>query len=331
MDQQRSGRNDGGERRRISSPVYESSKPSKNGRKRASRSHQYEKNYQNYQDTLFHFQDHSQFSESVYQCNYKVLNHDVRGSRCGYSYYYPSFSSSAAQINYFTNLILNLSDLVLRTSIIPNNLPIQPIKSSSKYLPNNRSQNRPLESLNPNPIDNKYASNSEESVYKPTPKPELQSETKPEKTSPILKIQDSIYNPYIFRTAIPLPHTPGAPSFTGTNITDFLIRFKNIATDYGLSDDRKMQRVQKYYKFGITQRIQDLDSYEEKDWKRLIKEMKTIYKNKNINQQQYTRAYLTTLAHKARGEKEVNSYSRQFRSIAKELIKKRQFNKDNAV
>ena len=59
--------------------------------------------------------------------------------------------------------------------------------------------------------------------------------------------------------------------------------------------------------------------------------MKTIYKNKNINQQQYTRAYLTTLAHKARGEKEVNSYSRQFRSIAKELIKKRQFNKDNAV
>src|SRR6266498_4738946 len=59
--------------------------------------------------------------------------------------------------------------------------------------------------------------------------------------------------------------------------------------------------------------------------------MKTIYKNKDINQQRYTRVYLTTLAHKARGEKEVNSYSRQFRSIAKELIKKRQLNEDNMI
>src|SRR6266536_5302309 len=62
-----------------------------------------------------------------------------------------------------------------------------------------------------------------------------------------------------------------------------------------------------------------------------MKEMKAIYKDRNINQQRYTRAYLTTLTHKARGEKKVNSYNRQFRSIAKELIKKRQLNKDNAV
>ncbi len=94
-------------------------------------------------------------------------------------------------------------------------------------------------------------------------------------------------------------------------------------TDYGLSDNRKMQRVQKYCEFGITQRIQDLDSYEEKDWKGLIKEMKAIYKDGDINQQRYIRAYLTILAYKARGEKEVDLYSRQFRSIAKELIKKR--------
>src|SRR6266545_7496339 len=95
-----------------------------------------------------------------------------------------------------------------------------------------------------------------------------------------------------------------------------------MVTDCGLSDDRKIRRVQKYYEFDITQRIQDLDSYEEKDWKGLIKKIKAIYKNRNINQQRYTRAYLTTLTYKARGEKEVNLYNRQFRSIAKELIKK---------
>ena len=41
-----------------------------------------------------------------------------------------------------------------------------------------------------------------------------------------------------------------------------------------------------------------------------MKEMKAIYKDRDINQQRYTRAYLTTLAHKARGEKEIDLYSR---------------------
>ncbi len=173
MDQQRSGRNDGGERRRTLSPVYENSKSSKNGRRALKYNHQYQKNYQNYQDTLFHFQDYSQFSELVYQCNYKILNYDVRGSRCGYSCYYFSFSSSAVQIDRFTNLIFSFSDLVLRTSTMFNNLYIQLLKSSFKYFSNNRSQSRPLDNLNPNPVDSKYASNNEENVYKPISKLEL--------------------------------------------------------------------------------------------------------------------------------------------------------------
>src|SRR6266511_3770172 len=180
MDQQRSGRNDGGERRRILSPAYENSKPSKNGRRALRYNYQHQKNYQNYQDTSFHFQDHSQFLESVYQC-YRVLNHDVRGNRCGCSYYYPTFSSSAAQIDRLTNLILSLSDLVLRTSTMPSNLSIQPTKPSPTYSPNNRSQSRPLDNLNPNSVGNKYASSSKESVYNSIPKLELQYKTKSER------------------------------------------------------------------------------------------------------------------------------------------------------
>src|SRR6266511_5780389 len=122
---------------------------------------------------------------------------------------------------------------------------------------------------------------------------------------------------------MPFSYTPGASLFTRTNVTDFFKRFEDMATDYELSDDRKVRRVQKYCEFGIVQRIQDLDSYEEKDWKGLMKEMKAIYKDGDIDQQRYTRAYLTILAYKARGEKEVDLYSRQFRSIAKKLIKKK--------
>ncbi len=218
------------------------------------------------------------------------------------------------------NFILSLSDLVLRTSAMPSNLPIQPTKPSPIYSPNNRFQSRPLDSLNPNPVDSKAIS-----------EPELQCETELERTSSIPTIQDSIHNPYIFRAVMPLPYTFKAPLFTRINVTDFLKRFEDIVTDYGLSDNRKIQRVQKYCEFGIAQRIQDLDSYEEKDWKGLMKEMKAIYKDGDIDQQRYTRAYLITLAYKARGEKKVNLYNRQFRLIAKKLIKKRQFKKDNAI
>ncbi len=109
---------------------------------------------------------------------------------------------------------------------------------------------------------------------------------------------------------MPLSHTSGAPLFIETNITDFFKRFEDMVINCGFSDDCKVQRVQKYYEFGIIQRIQDLDSYEEKDWKGLIKEMKAIYKDGDIDQQRYIRVYLTILVYKARGEKEVNLYSR---------------------
>ena len=77
-------------------------------------------------------------------------------------------------------------------------------------------------------------------MYKPTPKPELQCEREPERTSPVLKMQNLIYNSYIFRAAIPFFHTSRAPLFTEINIIDFFKRFKDIATDYELSDNRKI-------------------------------------------------------------------------------------------
>ena len=42
---------------------------------------------------------------------------------------------------------------------------------------------------------------------------------------------------------MPLLYTPGASLFIGINVTDFLKRFEDIATDYGFFDDRKIQRV----------------------------------------------------------------------------------------
>ncbi len=126
---------------------------------------------------------------------------------------------------------------------MPNNLYIQLSKSFSKYFLNNRSQSRPLNSLNPNPVDSKYASNSEESVYKLIFKPELYYETESERTSLIPIIQNLIYNPYVFRAAMLFLYISKAPSFIGINIIKFFKRFEDMAINYGISDDRKIQRV----------------------------------------------------------------------------------------
>jgi len=59
----------------------------------------------------------------------------------------------------------------------------------------------------------------------------------------------------MFRAAMPLSYIPKAFLFIGINVTDFLERFEDMATDCGLSDDCKVRRVQKYCEFGITQCI----------------------------------------------------------------------------
>ena len=58
--------------------------------------------------------------------------------------------------------------------------------------------------------------------------------------SSVLKMQNLMYNFYIFRAAMPFPYISKISLFTGINVTDFLKRFKDIAINYGLSDDRKV-------------------------------------------------------------------------------------------
>ena len=49
-----------------------------------------------------------------------------------------------------------------------------------------------------------------------------------------------MYNPYVFRVVMPFSYISGASLFIGTNVTDFFKRFKDMVTDCGFSDDRKI-------------------------------------------------------------------------------------------
>ncbi len=52
-----------------------------------------------------------------------------------------------------------------------------------------------------------------------------------------------MYNLYIFRVIISFSYIFRVFLFIGINVTDFFKRFKDMATDCGFSDNRKIQRV----------------------------------------------------------------------------------------
>ena len=52
---------------------------------------------------------------------------------------------------------------------------------------------------------------------------------------------------------MPLPNTPDAPSmFMGSNVTEFLKRYQDIAEDCGLTKEDIIKRLSKYYEYTVT-------------------------------------------------------------------------------
>ena len=62
----------------------------------------------------------------------------------------------------------------------------------------------------------------------------------------------------LYKVPMSLLGSPGAPYFKGTNITEFLERFKEICEDYRVEgSSKKLKRLPKYYATMISQSIKN--------------------------------------------------------------------------
>jgi hypothetical protein len=130
------------------------------------------------------------------------------------------------------------------------------------------------------------------------------------------------------RTAlvIPLvqPGTPGAPYFTGHNVTEFLRSYNAMCDDSGLSVTSKADRVDRYCEPSIGGYIRTIPEFNNQDWEELCRVLKKEYRKTDAYQQQRTLSYLQQL--RAEQDKDVRQYCRLYKTTADYLLDKGQIN-----
>ena len=131
---------------------------------------------------------------------------------------------------------------------------------------------------------------------------------------------------------MPLPNTSDASSmFVGSNITEFLERYQDVAEDCGLIKKDMVKCLPKYCEYTVTRPyIEFIKEWEDKDWDALCKTLKKEYKEEDYAQNLRTVAYLRTQFRdkKWKNENDINKYCRQYRSISGLLMRRGKLSKE---
>jgi hypothetical protein len=128
---------------------------------------------------------------------------------------------------------------------------------------------------------------------------------------------------------MPQAGTPGAPLFSGNNVSDFLIEFDSVCDDARLPDAARASRLPRYCYPEVGRYIKSLPEWEEGDWISLKKVMHKEWEGEDDFQHTRTLAFLEALKNKDREGIpiiELRQYCRQFKQSASHLKKKGQLN-----
>ncbi|KAF8241180.1 hypothetical protein K440DRAFT_638098 [Wilcoxina mikolae CBS 423.85] len=101
------------------------------------------------------------------------------------------------------------------------------------------------------------------------------------------------------RNAMPLPNTPGAPSFHGIDVTTFLYKYETLApfTATDVTESSVIAMLAYYCTEEIRETVMVMRSYTDRDWAALKKEMLDVFRlsDNRPDSLVYTRLYLENL------------------------------------
>ena len=124
---------------------------------------------------------------------------------------------------------------------------------------------------------------------------------------------------------MPYPGAPGAPYFSGSNVTEFLHRFKLMCEDYQVADKGMFEKLPWYCEKTIGDYVKSLPEWIAGDGAALFKTMRKDYQKYDIDQQVNSRKFLETFKSKARTEKDdLKQYCRQFHTVSHTLVERGQ-------
>ena len=125
---------------------------------------------------------------------------------------------------------------------------------------------------------------------------------------------------------MPRPGQPGALSFDGNSITDFLKDWEMECEEYGLTDAQKCKKLPRYCTKDIGEAIQKLDGYAEGDWTAFQRELKKLFWQTDPPKD--TAAALFKLISDAKaGKMSVDMYVLKYTTITNTLVKKNAMSK----
>ena len=127
--------------------------------------------------------------------------------------------------------------------------------------------------------------------------------------------------PYIM--AMPYPGTPGTPFFEGSNVTGFLTRYELMCSDFRMEEKEKIRRLPLYCEMFIGKYIESVIQAPGITWSAIRKALRSRYKDRDLNQQIYSRRFLESYKDKVRSDSsDILHYCDQFASISENLVAK---------
>ena len=133
--------------------------------------------------------------------------------------------------------------------------------------------------------------------------------------------ETSSTNPTMIRTigVMPAPGQPGAPEFTGEEVSEFLDHWEMFCEDYGFNGDEKCRRLPRYCTKPVKELVEILSGYADRNWNMLKKELKELFWQKDKAKNSTTE--LIKLVREA-PTMDLNVYILKYSSITDALIKR---------
>src|SRR5436190_11917941 len=129
---------------------------------------------------------------------------------------------------------------------------------------------------------------------------------------------------------MPRPGQPGAMSFDGNNVTDFLKDWDMESEEYGLTEVQKCRKLPRYCSKDIGEAVQMLQGYINEDWTILQQELKQLFWRTDPPKNT-TGALLNLISDAKAGKKNVDMYVLRYTTITDALIKKNAISKFHRI
>jgi hypothetical protein len=121
----------------------------------------------------------------------------------------------------------------------------------------------------------------------------------------------------MFCIPMPPPGTPGSPLFKGANVTEFLERYKDLCSNYQVSEKDKLMRLPRYCIQPVAETIRSLNEWKASNYAALKKVLLSEYRDNDTHQLLYFVPFLERYKSIARSkDDDIMDYCKKFDCIA---------------